>query len=237
MQDIFKYQFLKEIIKLPFIEEVMLYGSRAREDATERSDIDIAITCNDATSHDWLKILDLTSKSDTLLKIDCIRLDELEETSKLKQNIYKYGKLIYSKEKQFMTKEYWKDSFESLGEAIARLREVLNKSSNRIEEAEIYRDAAIQRFEFSIELFWKILQKFLRYEKLEANTPREVLSKSYVAKLIDQEDVWLKMLDDRNLTSHMYKEALAKEIFARIKSYIPVLEITYKNLQERYKKL
>jgi len=115
-----------------------------------------------------------------------------------------------------MTKECWRDSFEDLGKAIAKLREAIDKSSNKMNESEIYRDAAIQRFEFSIELFWKILQKFLRYEKLEANTPREVLSKSYIAKLIDQEDVWLKMLDDRNLTSRAYKEALAKEIFARI---------------------
>ena len=52
-----KYQFIKDISKLPFVEEVWLYGSRARGDNAERSDLDIAIICNNATNVQWQGIM------------------------------------------------------------------------------------------------------------------------------------------------------------------------------------
>jgi nucleotidyltransferase substrate binding protein (TIGR01987 family) len=73
------------------------------------------------------------------------------------------------------------------------------------------RDAAIQRFEFTIELFWKILKKVLFHEKIESTTPRDTLSKAYQYKLIDDEEVWLAMLDDRNNASHAYKGRRSKD--------------------------
>ena len=50
-----------------------------------------------------------------------------------------------------MDKLLWKDYFDSLGDAINRLQEVLDHPN--IEESDIIRDAAIQRFEFAIEMF------------------------------------------------------------------------------------
>ncbi len=37
------YQFFKKLCALPFIEQIWLYGSRARENNKSRSDIDLAI--------------------------------------------------------------------------------------------------------------------------------------------------------------------------------------------------
>ena len=59
-----------------------------------------------------------------------------------------------------------------LGKALKKLREACDKAEKQNEEMEIYRDATIQRFEFTVELFWKSLKKILEYEKIEANTPR-----------------------------------------------------------------
>ena len=126
----------------------------------------------------------------------------------------------------------WKDSFYTLGKAIERLKEVLHHP--QLHEIDCMRDAAIQRFEFSIELFWKILKKILLHEKIESTTPRDTLSKSYQYKLINNEEVWLKMLDDRNNTSHAYQETQAKIIFEHITSYLPVFQKTYIALKEKY---
>ena len=52
-----KYQFIKDISKLPFVDEVWLYGSRARGDNAERSDFDIAILSKDATNPQWQSIM------------------------------------------------------------------------------------------------------------------------------------------------------------------------------------
>lgn len=131
-----------------------------------------------------------------------------------------------------MNKIFWKDYFNDLGRAIKRLQEVIEHSD--IDKNDYMQDASIQRFEFVIELFWKVLKKILSYEKINAITPRDVLSQSFQFNLIDDEEMWLKMLDDRNNTSHVYKQEDAKKVFENIKTYLPVLRKTYDKLKTKY---
>lgn len=132
-----------------------------------------------------------------------------------------------------MKEIFWKDYFSMLGQAIERLSDLIHHPE--LDKNEYMRDAAIQRFEFVIELFWKVLKKVLIYEKVEVTTPRDVLNKAYQFNLIDNESSWLKMFDDRNSTSHVYKEEDARRVFENIKSYVPVFESTYKLLKEKYR--
>lgn len=229
------YSFLKPIAFLPFVEEIWLYGSRARGDEQLRSDIDIAILCPEASEHDWHTILALIEKAGTLLNIDCVRFDSLAENDKLRINIVRFKKILYQKKDAYMNKLMWQDSFENLGNALARLNEVLQLPN--LDSIDYLQDAAIQRFEFTIELYWKILKKFLAYEKIECFTPREVFSKAFQSYLIDNETIWLEMLDDRNNTSHAYKQEVARRIFLNIKKYYPVMATTYKKLQDRFETL
>ena len=82
----------------------------------------------------------------------------------------------------------------------------------------------------------KVLKKILAYEKIDSTTPREVLKKAFQFNLIDDEDLWLKILDDRNNTSHVYKQEDADRVFKHIKMYLPVFEKTYSNLKKKYNK-
>lgn len=221
------YQFINNLKNLSFIDEIWLFGSRARGDHQERSDIDMAILCPKATDFDWQEVEDIIENADTLLKVDYIRFDKNKISKEFYNNILKDKKVIYMKEIQ------WKDSFYALGKAIDRLKEVLEHP--QLNQIDCMRDAAIQRFEFTIELFWKILKKVLFHEKIESTTPRDTLSKAYQYKLIDNEEVWLAMLDDRNNTSHAYKEEEARIIFEHINNYLPVFQTTYRELKEKYK--
>ena len=130
-----------------------------------------------------------------------------------------------------MEKIQFKDSFTHLGNSIDRLKELLDDKETK---PNVLIDATIHRFEFVIELFWKNLKKILSFEKVEVSSPREALAKSYQFSLIDDEQSWLEMLDDRNSTSHEYNEEKAKEIFERIKLHFPVIESTYNNLKKKY---
>ena len=44
----------------------------------------------------------------------------------------------------------------------------------------------------------------------------------------------LKLLDDHNITSHVYKYEDAKRVFENIKLYLPILEKTYNKLEKKY---
>jgi nucleotidyltransferase substrate binding protein (TIGR01987 family) len=95
-------------------------------------------------------------------------------------------------------------------------------------------DATIQRFEFTIELFWKLLKSILESKGVEVQYPKDVLKESFRGHLIDHERVWLKMLQDRNLSSHTYDEDLADRMFQDIKTYLPILRVTFNTLSKKF---
>ncbi len=226
------FSFFNRLKRLPFIEEIWLYGSRARGDFSDRSDIDLAILCPKATGQEWLVIEEILEEADTLLKIDSVRFDLLPKSDKLRDNILKFKKVLYKKGSEYMEKELWKDYFDSLGEAVNRLGEMLEHPD--IQKIDYLQDAAIQRFEFCIELYWKVLKKFLSYEVVETTTPRDVLKKAYQFKLIDDEKMWLQMMHDQNRTSHVYKQEVAKQVFQNIMIYWPVIKKNYEKLKEKF---
>lgn len=91
------YKFLQDLKKLDFVQEIILFGSRARQDHKERSDIDIAILSPGITDKQWHVILDIIDNADTLLSIDCIRLDTLADENPLKKAIKEEGIVVYRK--------------------------------------------------------------------------------------------------------------------------------------------
>jgi nucleotidyltransferase substrate binding protein (TIGR01987 family) len=113
----------------------------------------------------------------------------------------------------------------SLRSAIARLREALEAP-----ETALSRDAAIQRFEFCFELAWKAVQERARSEGLECQSPKGCLKVAFTASWIDDEDGWLAMLEDRNLTAHTYDEELAKTVYGRLPRHLPLLEALLQRL-------
>ncbi len=125
-----------------------------------------------------------------------------------------------------------RDYFGTLGNALRRLQEALHHAD--IETNDIVVDATIQRFEFCIELFWKMLRRLLFIEKVEACTPRESIRKAFQNKLIDDEPVWLSMMDDYNKTSHTYEQEESRRIFETIKTYAPVMQKSYEELRKKY---
>ena len=80
----------------PAVERVWLFGSRARGDCFERSDIDLAIEAPAMAHHDWLKIrLDFEDEAPTLLLIDLLRWEEAPED--LRAQIRDEGIVIYER--------------------------------------------------------------------------------------------------------------------------------------------
>lgn len=83
------------------------------------------------------------------------------------------------------------------------------------------RDSLIQRFEFSVELFWKYLKYYLvdvKKVKPASNTPSDVIREGCRTGLISEKDseTFIDMLKSRNLSSHIYKEETADLISKEI---------------------
>ena len=224
-----KYNFFQNLIRLPYVEYILLYGSRAREDNNERSDMDLAVYCPGASEDDWLEVVNLIEDADTLLKIDCIRLDSMDENNPLRRAILKDGKYLYKRQVSMDLKI--EESSKKLSKALNRLESVLQKPIIGSDDTNI--DATIQRFEFSIELFWKFLKRIIENLGKEVNFPKEVLREAYAAKMIEDEKLWLKMLENHNKASHTYDEELAYKIYCNIKVYHPVMQRTYNILCEK----
>ena len=102
--------------------------------------------------------------------------------------------------------------------------EKLKKASKKLDDAvreaidELDRDGAIQRFEFTFEVFWKTLRIFLEYEGYRCAGPRSCIKEAARRGFLHEAEIVLDMLEDRNKTSHIYDESTAKEIFERITS-------------------
>jgi nucleotidyltransferase substrate binding protein (TIGR01987 family) len=122
------------------------------------------------------------------------------------------------------------DSVASLKKSLDRLGEALDLP---IDSNPIALDGTIQRFEFCYEQAWKTLQRFARFMGFDPRSPRDVFRVAYKQGWIEDEDLWLSMLNDRNLTSHTYRVALALEIYSRVKSYYPELRRINSLLKEQ----
>ena len=115
---------------------------------------------------------------------------------------------------QAMSKDRFIERQTDVRESAARLAEAVAQT-----ESDLIRDATIQRFEFTFEVVWKTLKLYLERQGHECGGPRPTLKKAFAENLIptpEEADVWLEMLEDRNLTSHAYDEELASRIYSHI---------------------
>lgn len=98
---------------------------------------------------------------------------------------------------------------------------------------ELDKDGVIQRFEFTFEQMWKCLKIFLQDNGIECKSPKECLKSAFRIGLLVNEEGFLDMLEDRNLTTHLYNKEKSEKIFQKIKdSYLPHMEELLKKLKE-----
>jgi len=91
----------------------------------------------------------------------------------------------------------------------------------------IVRDAAIQRFEYTSETFWKVVKGYLDVQEgIVCNSPKSCFKEAFKVGLLSEEETVkiLEMVDDRNLTSHTYHEEVAEEIYRRTRDYWKLMD-------------
>jgi len=194
-------------------ERIWLYGSRATGGATATSDIDIAFDDKDFKEF-WLVDDDL-KKLPTLLKIDVKNISHTEE--RFRQRVLSTGRVLYSASKKLRCE----DGIYNFRRALERFREALacKEALEREGFGDIYLDLAVKRFEFTYEMSWKAIRRCLDFLGIEAKYPRVCFKEAYALGLLTNESVWLEMIEQRNLTSHVYNQDEVKGILVRLDEF------------------
>ena len=122
----------------------------------------------------------------------------------------------------------WKQRFNNFDRGVILLREALENGPAALNKLE--QEGTIQRFEYTFELAWKTLKDFMELGGLVISpvTPRQVIKEAFTAKILADGQVWIDMLDHRNLLSHTYDFSVFEKAVQAIASrYLPAIELLH----------
>lgn len=103
-------------------------------------------------------------------------------------------------------------ALKSLKKAFARMQEGLQMADSALS-----RDGVVQRFEFTFELLWKALKVFLEEKGIIVTTPKECLQQAFRLGWIQDDLIFVAMLEARNRMSHEYDESEAMKVFKEVR--------------------
>ena len=125
----------------------------------------------------------------------------------------------------------------SLGKAIASLKRGLIRAQADLSDEEL-RDGAIQRFEYTFELCWKMLKRQLQIEmpntaELDGMSFRELIREGFERGYIDSPEDWFLFREHRNAVAHSYNEEKAKVVFQSAVAFEPFARSLFEALKAK----
>jgi len=125
----------------------------------------------------------------------------------------------------------WKQRLQNYKKALATMKSAVELAASR-ELSELEKQGVIQGFEFTFELAWNVMKDYLEEHGITGiigskDTVRQAFNKG----LIEDGQVWMDMIESRNISSHSYDEDIAEELFQKI------IEIFYGQMAAFIKKM
>jgi len=128
--------------------------------------------------------------------------------------------------------------FSSLDKALKSLKKAIERSQAAPEDEEL-RDAVIQRFEYSMDLSWKMIQRMLKeagIQESEFRTKRDLFREGAKIGLLADPVKWFAYYEARNLTSHSYDQKIAQLIYEETIHFFPDAQQLLIELEKMNKK-
>ena len=130
----------------------------------------------------------------------------------------------------------WIQRLENFPRALSTLQRAIGLAQSR-PLSELEEQGLIQAFEFTHELSWLLIRDFLVDQGVDGiSGSRDAVREAVARQLLPQgqESVWMAMIRSRNLTSHTYNPAVAREIAELIVDhYGPVFQQLADLMQRR----
>lgn len=96
----------------------------------------------------------------------------------------------------------------------------------------------IAMFEICFEQSWKVLKEILEnegYRESKTGSPRQILKLAYSAGILNNEEIWLEILNDRNILLHVYDSNKVQSTIVKIKEkYLSAFKSLKKIVKENY---
>jgi nucleotidyltransferase substrate binding protein (TIGR01987 family) len=128
----------------------------------------------------------------------------------------------------------WVHRYNNYSKALKTLESAIELSKTR-PLSELEEQGFIQSFEFTFELSWKLLKDYLESKGFsDFHGSRDTFRLAFSQGLITNGVSWMKMIDDRNRTSHTYDEAVAESVSSLIVSDYVVLFVTLREEMKKY---
>jgi len=128
----------------------------------------------------------------------------------------------------------WKQRFENFESAFMLLKGAFEKDITEMSDLE--KEGVVQRFEYTFELAWKTLKDYLVYGGIvfDQITPRRVIKEAFAARIIEDGQMWIDMLEQRNLMSHTYDRKTFDDVIRNISQrYFAALEQVFTWLKQK----
>lgn len=93
-------------------------------------------------------------------------------------------------------------------------------------------------FSLCFEMSWKLIKELLEYHGYftqKTGSPRMIIKSAFECGMINNEEIWLEILDTRNLLSHTYDEEKAASSIEKIKTdFIPAFEELKREIDDKW---
>lgn len=102
----------------------------------------------------------------------------------------------------------------------------------------VLRDGTIQRFEFTFELAWKMLKRYLEHyglERVDTLNNRDLFRMGFEHGLLGDPVRWFYYMRMRNQTSHVYNDAKAHEVFLVAREFLTAAQELATRMKEKMK--
>jgi nucleotidyltransferase substrate binding protein (TIGR01987 family) len=120
----------------------------------------------------------------------------------------------------------WQQRFANFEKAFLLLKDSVENTQN---PSDLEKEGIIQRFEFTHELAWKVMKDFLSYKGIIGIIgSRDATRHAFQNNLISDGQVWMNMIESRNITVHTYDSKILQIEYTKIhSSYFMAFENFY----------
>ena len=110
----------------------------------------------------------------------------------------------------------WKQRFDNFERALRQVSQAMALKAQR-PLSELEQQGLIQGFEFTHELAWNVLKDYLEMEGIQGLIgSRSTVREAFKRGLVMDGEVWMDMIEKRNLSIHTYNQAVASTVVAAI---------------------